>query len=102
MGGWLTFGESMDSRFISRPDVPAIVLVDIYRTAHTTCLTMSCCRGMFDIYCPFIGTVGACIVPVRKRGMLHPGEPQPRTDIVLCVRLYLWETGSGDRNILWA
>jgi len=35
--------------FISLHDVPAIMLVDIYRRVHTTCLTVSCQRGMFDI-----------------------------------------------------
>jgi len=67
-GEWFTFGESVDSRFISLPDMPAIVLENVYRRAHATCLTMSCWRGMFDIYSHFIGTAEACPPPGTEPG----------------------------------
>lgn len=67
-GEWFWFGESVRIRFISLVDVPAIVLENIYRRAHTTCLTISCRRGMFDIHSHFVDTAKASLAPVRKRG----------------------------------
>ena len=93
MGKWLWFGESVRIRFIFLVDVPAIVLGNIYRKAHTTCLTISCRRGVFDIHCHFVDTAKASLGPVRERGNGIPSN-RTRTDVVLChgACLYLLET----------